>query len=111
MNQGSTYNTRSAIKLSNSGPAALYAVISIDSFTEHVKVSVQHEVRFDDPENPDETIVKDVIDQVIPWDDLDNVVVLADLFAAQRVDVFGTLVGMLGKIHTQRNTILGLLEA
>ena len=111
MNQGSTYNVRTALKLSNSGPADLFAVISIDAFTEHVKVSVQHEVRFNDPAEPDESIVRDVSEQVIPWGDLASMETLAEIFCSQRVDVFGTIVEMLGRIHRQRTAILSLVGA
>jgi hypothetical protein len=111
VNQGSTYSTRSEVKLSTSGPAVLYAVINVSAFPENVKVSVQHEVRFDDPAEPDETIVKDVSDQAISWMDLSEVETLAEIFCSQRVDVFKVIVEMLGKVHRQQQMLQALLVA
>lgn len=91
MNTESNYIMKASFKIDETPESNRFVTIHIQAFPVAVVVTTTR--------GNSVTEALEVVEKSLLWEELDNVETLADVFAAERVDVFARIVKMLGNLH------------
>ena len=110
------YNIKRELAIRTTEAGTTFRCINIDAGLGGVTVSLQSELRSMCEIGPGDNVEwttherKDKESHFIPWEDIDNVEGLAEMFAAERVDVFRSLCVMLEKLFRTQEAIKVLVS-
>jgi hypothetical protein len=110
MNGECNYTVTAAVETGTTAAGTTFVLIEILAFIAGLRVRTTRQLR--DLTVPEGVKVLDsqhIDDVFLHWEELDNVELLADVFKAQRVDVFKQIVTSLGRLHGMQDAVKGLM--